>query len=43
LPAADQTGRTYVCPSRIQFSKIEKTSDSLSAVSEQLSQEKTAC
>ena len=24
LPAADQTGRTYVCPSRIQFSKIEK-------------------
>ena len=25
LPAADQSGRTYVCPSRIQFSKIEKT------------------
>ena len=24
LPAADQSGRTYVCPSRIQFSKIEK-------------------
>jgi len=25
LPAANQSGRTYVCPSRIQFSKIEKT------------------